>query len=83
MYNAIVGSGILNAKFADGEIIWLNAQSSKWSCAAMQKLVVSAGVELVCILIFRCDQKRSTKDYIFIQFVTWSLEMDNRMLKVH
>lgn len=53
----------------NGDGIELNADNSKRSCAAWQEFVVCASGELLCILIFGRDKRRSIKKDIFTQFL--------------
>lgn len=57
--------------FVDGHGAALNDDDAKRSCVACQELVICARGELMCILIFDCNQWRPTKVYILIRFVSW------------
>lgn len=72
MYNAIDGSGILDAILVNGSGIGLNSDDTNLPWAARLEFVICAGGELLCIYIFGCNKRRSIKEYIFTWFINGS-----------
>lgn len=55
VYDLVDEVFIIDAMFVNGEGVWLYADDSKRSCPTRSELEISAGVELVCTLIFYCN----------------------------
>lgn len=73
MYNMIVGIGICNAMFIDGDGMRLRAVITAWRGAALLEFVFGTRGALVCFMSFGCNKWELNEGNSFNRFLKWSL----------